>query len=255
MPLRTAFERERESAPPPSAGLCAWRATGPYLPTAASKNGLVAETRLFLHAYRTAGSVSQARDALINRLLPQRSRETRMVIARHVQARLTRWNPPIWVLDDLAQASEAQELTRLRVLLLLHHGRQETLLYDLVQDLVVPHWRNGEVYLSRATVLALLTDLAERHAEVGRWSDATRLKLAGNLLTTLRDYGMLTGRHIRQIVEPAVDALACQHLARLLTAEGVPGARLADHPDWRLWLMPPERVRARLATLPVRTDE
>ena len=232
-----------------TAVLCAWRATGPYRATVASKNGLVAETRLFLHAYGASGSVAQARDDLIDRLLPQRSRETRVVIARNVQARLTRWNPPAWVLDDLVQASQQDDLTRLRLLLLLHHARQETLLYDCVQVLVAPHWQRGALQLSRDAVLALLTDLAARHAEVGRWSYATRVKLAGNLLTTLRDYGLLTGRQTRQIVEPAVDALACAHLARLLTEEGIPAARLADHPDWWLWLLPPVRVRARLAAM------
>ena len=232
-----------------TAVLCAWRATGPYRATVASKNGLVAETRLFLHAYGVAGSVRQARDELIDRLLAQRSRETRVVIARNVLARLTRWNPPAWVLDDLVQASQQDDRTRLRVLLLMHHARQETLLYDFVQDRIVPRWRSGERQISRDDALALLTDVAARHAEVGRWSYVTRVKLAGNLLTTLRDYGLLTGRQTRQIVEPTVDVPACTHLARLLTEEGIPAARLADHPDWWLWLLPPVRVRARLAAM------
>ncbi|MEI6776496.1 MAG: BrxA family protein [Chloroflexales bacterium] len=229
--------------------VCAWRATGPYRPTVASKNGLVAETRLFLAAYRAFGSVRQARDALIDRLLPQRSRETRVVIARNVQARLTRWNPPTWVLDDLVQAGQQEDLRQLQVLLLVHHARQETLLYDAVQNLIVPRWRSGALQISRDDALAFLTDLAARHAEVGNWSYETRVKLAGNLLTTLCDYGLLTGRQIRQIVEPAINASACRHLNRLLTEEGVPAPRISDHPDWRLWLMSPERVRTQRATL------
>ena len=147
------------------------------------------------------------------------------------------------------QASQQDDRTRLRVLLLMHHARQETLLYDFVQDRIVPRWRSGERQISRDDALALLTDVAARHAEVGRWSYVTRVKLAGNLLTTLRDYGLLTGRQTRQIVEPTVDVPACTHLARLLTEEGIPAARLADHPDWWLWLLPPVRVRARLAAM------
>lgn len=230
-----------------TAVLCEWRATGPYLPTAASKNGLVVETRLFLEAYRSCGSVPQARALLVDQLLPQRSRETRVVIARNILARLTRWNPPPWVLDDLVQASQQEDLGRLRALLLLHHARQETLLYDIVQELVVSRWQRGELQVSRDDALAFLTDLATRHPEVAAWSYATRLKLAGNMLTTLRDYGLLIGRQTRQIVEPAVDTQMVDHLARLLIEEGVPEARLADHRDWRLWLMAPERVRTLLA--------
>ncbi len=226
--------------------LCTWRASGPYLPTAASKNGLIAETRMFLHAYAAAGSVAQARTELVERRLHQRSRATRSVIVRNVQARLTRWSPPTWVLDDLVQASQQEDLRTLRTLLLLHHARQETLLYDVVQELVVPHWQRGEPQIIRDDVLAWLTERAARHPEIASWSYTTRVKIAGNLLTTLRDYGLLVGKQIRQIVEPVVDAPAFDHLARLLAEEGIPATRLTDHPDWRLWLMPPERVRSQL---------
>ncbi len=239
---------------PTTAVLREWRATGPYLPTAASKNGLIAETRLFLRAYAASGSVAQARDELVEQLLPQRSRETRVVIVRNVLARLTRWNPPPWVLDDLVAASLQDDLARLRTLLLVHHARQETLLYDTVQNLVVPHWQRSEPQLNRDDALAFLTERAVRHPEIGNWSYATRVKIAGNLLTTLRDYGLLHGRQIRQIVEPVVDAAAFNHLARLLIEEGIPEARLADHPDWRLWLMATERVQAHLAQRLPRTD-
>lgn len=208
---------------------------------------------MFLHAYAASGSFVQARTELIDHLLPQRSRETRMVIVRHLQARLIRWNPPPWVLDDLVQASQQEDLRPLRTLLLVHHARQETLLYDVVQEVIVPHWRRGEPQLNRDDALAFLAGLAERHAEVARWSYTTRVKLAGNLLTTLRDYGLLVGKQIRRIVEPVVDALAFDHLARLLIEEGVPEARLADHPDWHLWLMTSQRVQAQLAARPPRT--
>jgi hypothetical protein len=226
-----------------------WRATGPYLPTAASKNGLIAETRLFLQAYSASLSLQQARDDLINRLLPQRSRETRVVIARNIQARFTRWNPPAWVLDDLVSAGRQDDLSRLRALLLLHHARQETLLYDVVQQLVVPRWQGGQLQVSRDDALAFLSEAVARQAEVGSWSYETRVKIAGNLLTTLRDYGLLVGTQIKRIVEPAVDQQAVRHLLRLLREEGVPETRIAEHPDWRLWLMLPDRVLSYLVAI------
>jgi hypothetical protein len=226
-----------------------WRATGPYLPTAASKNGLIAETRLFLQAYSTSLSIQQARDDLINHLLPQRSRETRVVIVRNIQARFTRWNPPAWVLDDLVSASQQDDLRHLRALLLLHHARQETLLYDVVQGLVVPRWQGGQLQVSRDDALAFLSEAVARQVEVGSWSYETRVKIAGNLLTTLRDYGLLVGTQIKRIVEPAVDQQAVRHLLRLLREEGIAETRIAEHPDWRLWLMLPDRVLSYLMAI------
>ncbi len=228
--------------------LCAWRATGPYLATAASKNGLIAETRLFLQAYGTSHSIQQARDDLINNLLAQRSRTTRAVIARNILARLTRWNPPTWVLDDLVLASQQEDLSRLRSLLLLHHARQETLLYDVVQQLIMPRWQGGELQVGRDDALAFLAEAVTRQPEVGSWSYETRVKIAGNMLTTLRDYGVLAGKQTKRIVEPAIDQWLAQHVIRLLREEGIPETRLADHTDWRLWLMVSDRVKSYLTT-------
>jgi hypothetical protein len=223
-----------------------WRASGAYLPSAASKNGLVAETRLFLQSLAALGSVTEARADLMNQRLPQRSRETRTLIMRSITARLTNWNPPVWVFEDLIEATGLDDDHRLRSLLLLHHARQDTLVYDTVQRLVVVRWQQSEIQLSRDTVLSFLGELATQHPEVGLWSYETRIKIAGNLLTTLRDYGLLVGKQRKQIVEPAVDHAAVRHLARLLREEGLADAQLADHPDWKLWLMLPDRVRTRL---------
>lgn len=223
-----------------------WRATGPYLPTAASKNGLIAETRLFLQAYSATHSIQQARDDLINRILPQRSRTTRAVIVRNILARLTRWNPPLWVLEDLVQASHEDDTSRLKSLLLLHHARQETLLYDIAQQLIVPRWQGGELQIARDDVLAFLSEAAAREPEIASWSYETRVKIAGNLLTTLRDYGLLFGTQSKRIVEPIVDAWTTQHLVRLLREEGIAETRLAEHADWRLWLISSNRVQSYL---------
>jgi hypothetical protein len=223
-----------------------WRATGPYLATAASKNGLIAETRLFLQAYGASHSVQQARDDLINNLLAQRSHTTRALIARNILARLTRWNPPAWVLDDLVLASQQEDLSHLRSLLLLHHARQETLLYDVVQQLIMVRWQGGELQVGRDDALAFLSEAATRQPEVGSWSYETRVKIAGNLLTTLRDYGLLAGKLTKRIVEPAIDQWLAQHLIRLLREEGILEARLAEHTDWQLWLMMPDRVKSYL---------
>lgn len=217
--------------------------------TAASKNGLVDETRLFLQTYASSGSIDQARTDLITGGLPQRSRTTRVVIVRMIQSRLTRWNPPAWVLDDLVVASTLDDMSRLRVLLLLHYARQETLIYDTVQHLLVPHWQRSEIIVTRDDVQAFLDLVATQHPEVAAWSYETRIKIAGNVLTTLRDYALLVGNTVKRIAEPPVDLTAVQHLIRLLREEGVAEQRIADHPDWRIWLLFPERVRGILASL------
>jgi hypothetical protein len=64
----------------------------------------------------------------------------------------------------------------------------------------------------------------------------------------LRDYGLLSGKQTKRIVEPVVDQQAVWHLIRLLQDEGIPESRIAEHPDWRIWLMVSDRVRSYLMT-------
>ena len=85
----------------------AWRAIGTYLPTNASKTGLLEETRLFLLSLDRLQTISAARQALVDGELPQRSRETRKTIAKIIQQRLLRWSPPAWVYDDLIQFAKS----------------------------------------------------------------------------------------------------------------------------------------------------
>ncbi|KPV53405.1 hypothetical protein SE17_09840 [Kouleothrix aurantiaca] len=145
-------------------------------------------------------------------------------------------------------ASQQEDLSQLQALLLLHHARQETLLYDIVQQLIVPSWERGELQISRDDALGFLAEAVTREPDVGLWSYETRIKIAGNLLTTLRDYGLLSGKQTKRIVEPIIDQWAALHLLRLLREEGIPETRLAEHTDWRLWLMSPDRVKAYLLT-------
>src|SRR6266568_6817007 len=213
-----------------------WRATGPFLPTLASKTGLLEETRQFLQAFARLHTIDATRQGLVNSGLLQRSRATRVTILKIVQIRLTRWHPPAWVLDDLITFAQDGQQAELRAALLLHTARQDTLLYDIIQQVVVPRWFAGERKLIRADVQRFLDEVQLTHPEVTGWSHSTREKLSGNVLTTLRDFGLLQGTTTKQIVEPIVPLAVVKHLIHLLQAEGIPPEQVAQHADWQLWL-------------------
>src|SRR3989442_11155786 len=141
---------------PTSKEMTRWRTAGSYLPTLASKTGLIEETRQFLLAYARLCDVEATRQALVNAGLPQRSRATRVTILKVVQARLTRWHPPTWVVEDLATFAQDGYQAELQAALLLHTARQDRLLYDIIQQVVVPRWIAGERELIRADVQRFL---------------------------------------------------------------------------------------------------
>jgi hypothetical protein len=229
-----------------------WRASGAYLPNNSSKAGLLDETRAFLLTYAQLRDLTETRRSLVDGGLPQRSRATRVTIVRTIQERLTRWSPPTWVIDDLAAFARDSYATSLPGALLLHAVRQDAVLYHFVQDDLVLRWERGDHTLIRADVQRFLDLALPEHPEIDEWSHATREKLAGNVLSILRDYGLLQGRERKQIVEPLVPDAVASHLIRLLRAEGIPEEQLADHPDWRIWLWDRRRAQQTIDELTVR---
>jgi hypothetical protein len=225
-----------------------WRTVGPYLPTLASKAALLEETRLFLVTLGQQADLETTIQTLVNLVLGQRSRETRMTIAEIIRARLARWNPPAWVLQDLVSFANAGSLDALRAALLLHVPRQDHLLYDFVQAAIVPRWQQGESEITVAHAQTFFDKASEDHPETARWGFETRLRLARGLLATLRDYGLLRGTVNKQITLPVIPLPVVHHLIRLLQAEGVPEAQIANHQDWRLWLWSPAQAQAALDT-------
>lgn len=225
-----------------------WRAMGVYLPNNASKAGLLEETRQFLLTYAQYRNFAEVRRVLINGGLTQRARETRITIVEVIQRRLTRWSPPTWVYDDLVAFAQDISQPSLPSALLLHAVRQDALLSDVVQQIVVPRWHSGDHTLVRADVQRFLDRAIPEHPEIDDWSRATREKLAGNVLSILRDYGLLRGREHKQIVEPHVPPAVVAHLVKMLRAEGIAEKDLSDHPDWQVWLLDTRRVQPIIAT-------
>lgn len=224
-----------------------WRAAGTYLPTLASKSSLVEEARIFLTTYAQSPNTTEASKALIDTMLPQRSRDTRVTIVGILRMRLVRWNPPPWVLNDLVSFARDANPDTLRVALLLHTARQDRLLYDFVQQVVVPRWYSGTYKVMRSDVQGFLDAAQEDHSELLKWSFATREKLSGNVLTVLRDDKLLKGEVNKHIITPYIPMQVARHLVHLLIAEGIAKEEMARHLDWRLWLWNEEQAQKAIA--------
>lgn len=220
---------------------------GPYLSTLASKAALLEETRLFLVTYsQYHHDLDATTKALLDTILPQRSRITRSIIVKIIKSRLMNWHPPIWVLQDLISFAHEPNLDALRAALLLHVPRQDHLLYDFVQQVIVPREEKGESKVFISDVQTFLDIALDEHAEISHWSVETRLRAARGVLTTLRDYGLLKGEVNKSIALPAIPDNVVHHLIRLLQAEGLPQEQVVYHPDWQLWLWQPAQVKVAL---------
>lgn len=224
-----------------------WRAAGTYGATLSSKSSLLEEARMFLTTYAQLGDTTEASKELVDTVLPQRSRETRTTIVGILRMRLVRWNPPTWVLEDLVSFAYDSNPDTLRVALLLHTARQDRVLYDFTQEVIVPRWYSRNYKIMRSDVQGFLDKAQEDHPEILKWSFATREKLSRNALTVLRDGKLLKGEAQKHIVSPHVPTQVARHLVRLLLAEGIAEEDVAQHPDWGLWLWDEEQARKAIA--------
>jgi hypothetical protein len=221
-----------------------WRLSGPYLANLTASAGLFDETRTFLLSLGKTGDFGKTRHAMVEGGLPQRSRRSRVNIVILILQRLASWQPPQWVWDDLI--SFAGDNHSLETALLLHLARQDKLVYDFIQSVVLKKWETGDINVEAADLQKFLDENQEDHPEVRKWTNATRERLSNTLLATLRDYGLLEGRTHKRIVEPLVPPQVINHLACLLREEGVAESDIPVHHDWRLWLMAEPRVKAAL---------
>lgn len=212
------------------------RDAGPYSTRNSSKGSLIAEAHLIFHALASGRSIDEVRSACLGgRLLRQAARETRHRIWESLHWRFFAWTPPSWAIADLAAASRS-DVTSLRFvgLVYLHFARRDRLTFDFVAEKLWPLWREGARAVCRDDVIDFLAE--STNGQPARWRESTRVKLAGNVLSALRDFGLLTGVQRKTLQRPVVAPEVVLHLCRLLDTEGLRGRALLEARDWRLFL-------------------
>lgn len=119
-------------------------------------------------------------------------------------------------------------------------------------DELWPLWKAGTRDVRRDDVIDFLAESA--NGQPVRWRESTRVKLAGNVLSALRDFGLLTGVQRKTLQRPVVDPEVVLHLCRLLDAEGLRGRALLEARDWRLFLWDIQDTSHALAELAQRGE-
>lgn len=227
-----------------------FRDKGPYSSRNTSKGALVDETAKVLNELlRTDVIAHVRRQALNGSLLPQRSRNTRRHIWTAINRRYLNLMPD-WAVNDLANSARGFPNNRSLIsLIYLHFCLRDRLTYDFVTRVVWQHWLQNRLNISREDVLSFLDEAAGEHSQIRGWSTSSRLKLAGNVLTALRDFGLLEGVQRKLIIKPDLPASTAEHLVRLETTEGLKGGGVLQSSDWKLFLRTENEVAEQLQKL------
>jgi hypothetical protein len=216
-----------------------------------SKGALIAETHAVFRAFRQGMSVTALKEACLRgSVLRHSARHTRARIWDAINWRFFSWEPPAWILKDLREAAleAARPSQRFTGLVYLHYARRDRLTFDFVTERIFQGWRGGVRGVRREEVWRFAV---ERYGDaiVGRFRESTQKKIAGNVLSALRDFGVLSGVQRKMIEQPRLDLAVGLHLCRLLYEEGLRGRELTESLDWRLFLLAAHEVTKVLAAL------
>lgn len=228
----------------------AFRDTGPYSARNSSKGALIEEASRVFTALGGGQSLEQVRDQVFRGdLLTQRSRENRERIWSSIQQRYLVPASP-WLTKLLADlcASGAHSHDFVSLLYLLYALRDH-LTFDFVTDVLWAKRHLASPVISRNEVLDLLNHSERRQPQIERWAESTRIKLAGSILTALRDFGLLEGQQKKVLVRPHLPLKTAETLLRLLTWGGCRGREVVQDVTWRLFLLGEPEVASTLAKL------
>ena len=226
------------------------RDTGPYSARNSSKGALIDEASRVFAALARGQSVETVRDQVLRgTLLTQRSRENRERIWTSIQQRYLIPTTP-WLTSLLADTSASGPHSREFVsLLYLLYALRDRLTFDFVTSVLWAKGHQARPVVSRNEVLDLLKQTAGRQPQIDRWTESTRIKLAGSILTALRDFGVLEGQQKKVLASPSLPLSTAEALLRVLTVEGCRGRQVIQDSTWRLFLLTEPEVASTLAKL------
>jgi len=212
------------------------RDTGPYNGRYITKGAMITETGNLVAALIEGLGVNDLRAQVLDgTLFPQKARASRSRMWDVISHAYL--SGPPWVLSELQTAYRIGPQSREFVsLLYLLFALRDHLTYDFVTKTLWDKWLAGQLAVSNADFFGLIDQAEEWQPQVARLASTTRLRLAQNILTALRDFGLLTGAHNKTLARPVLPLMTAEQLLHVLIAEGVRGAEVLRDPTWRLFL-------------------
>jgi len=116
--------------------------------------------------------------------------------------------------------------------LFFHSARADRLVFDTVTEIIGPMQAQGLVDINALEFQARLAKWVKEGKTSGPWSESTIVRVAQSLLSSLRDFGVLTGAMNKKIAPPFLAIEAFAYIAFYLKQHQPSGAKLLELPDW-----------------------
>ncbi|MFH1488133.1 MAG: BrxA family protein [Pseudomonadota bacterium] len=212
--------------------------------------GCIHECWLFFNELaKGAGSDNVRRDLADGAILGKYAYSTRMALWKIFRTRYFNISDP-WVRSELILATHfGPESPEFISLLCLYFLLRDKLAFEFVTDVVWEKWLTHDLSIGSEDCSRFLTRLSQKIDSLPKVTAESKGKLIRNTVSTLKDFGLVTGTKHRVISRPTIAQRTAFHLVRLLNAEGLSGKGIVEAKDWRIFLWDQQDVSRMLAGL------
>ena len=211
------------------------------------KAGLLDETLTVLQLVAQGQGPEELRSSVLESdVLGKATHENRRSIWDKLHQRyLADWPNAVRLAKIVAASSDRNSAS---LLIYYEFCRSEPILYDAVTGPVFTRFTTGFSGVEVGDLQTWLDQSEGEHTKVQRWSPQTRKKVLSNILTVLRDFGLMTGtarKSFQRIYLPL--PVFGYVLYRLHDTPQLPGPRgIIAAPDWRLFFQDEDDIIALL---------
>ena len=118
----------------------------------------------------------------------------------------------------------------------------DPLLHDIVIEVLARFHTIGKVDVTPGDIRVVLTRWIEEGKMSGPWSENTLVRATRELLSTLRDFGILQGAVQKRLAPVYLPVEAFAYLAFYLRQHQPSGKQLLDEPEWQLFFLSHQEV-------------
>lgn len=155
-----------------------------------------------------------------------------------------------WVQTEMIAASQCgPESPELISLLYLYFILRDKLAFEFVTDVIWTKWLGHDLAIGSEDCSRFYMKLSQESDFLPKITAESKGKLIRNTVSTLQDFGLMTGTKHRTISRPPVVPRTAFHLVRLLKLEGLSGKEIVEAKDWRIFLWDEQDVSRMLTKL------
>jgi hypothetical protein len=116
-------------------------------------------------------------------------------------------------------------------------AQADPLLHDVVTEVLAHFQAIGKVDVTPLDIRTALIRWMSEGNMAGQWSENTLVRSTRELLSTLRDFGILQGANTKRLAPVYLPVEAFAYLAFYLQQRQPSGKRLLDDPEWQLFFL------------------